>query len=416
MRFIHAADIHLDSPIRGLSAYEGAPVEAVRGAPRKALVNMVDLAVSENVDFALVAGDLFDGDWRDYNTGLFLAAQMSRLKDARIPVFIVSGNHDAASLITRYLRMPDNVRILSSRSPETIRLDDLGVAIHGQGYASRAVSEDISAAYPQALPNYFNIGLLHTCLDGRPGHERYAPTSAPALASKGYDYWALGHVHAHEIVREYPWMVFPGNIQGRNIRETGQKGCVLVSVQEDGSVSVEHRGLDVMRWVLLRPDLSRADGFEDLCMMVSAALSDALRENDMLPLAVRLELERPDLKDMPEDPEHLRSELRSVAIEAGDGRIWLEKISLYQKQPPPIPSSEGDAVSVLLDTLEALKGEGGIMAEAMEALRPLNERLPYELKSGEDPLRLDDPSTIRAAADEVRRYLMKRLFSGGAEP
>jgi DNA repair exonuclease SbcCD nuclease subunit len=416
LRFIHAADIHLDSPIRGLGAYEGAPVEAIRGAPRRALVNMVELALSEGVDFVLVAGDLFDGDWKDYNTGLFLSAQMSRLREADIPVFIVSGNHDAASRITKYLRMPDNVRILSSKAPETILMDDLGVAIHGQGYASRAVSEDISAAYPQALPGYFNIGLLHTCLDGRPGHESYAPTSAPALVSKGYDYWALGHVHAHEVVKEAPWIVFPGNIQGRNIRETGQKGCVLVSVQEDGAVSLEHRGLDVMRWVLLRPNVSRADDFEDLCMIVSGMLSEALRENDMLPLAVRLELEGADVKDMPEDPEQLRSELRSVALQAGDGRIWLEKIRFFSRQPPSIPSSAGDAISVLLDTLEGLKEEGELMTEAIEALRPLNERLPFELKSGEEALRLDDPSTIKAAAEEVRRYLMKRLFSGGAEP
>ncbi len=133
-KFIHAADLHLDSPLRGLDGYEGAPVEEIRGATRKALENLVDLAIAQSVDFLLIAGDIYDGDWRDYNTGLFFLAQMSRLREPGVRVFFIRGNHDASSQITRQLNLPDHVREFSTRKPETITLDDLGVAILGQGF------------------------------------------------------------------------------------------------------------------------------------------------------------------------------------------------------------------------------------------------------------------------------------------
>src|SRR5829696_667564 len=135
LKFLHAADVHLDSPLRGLERYDGAPVEEIRGAARRAFENLVDLALAEEVAFLLLAGDLYDGDWKDYNTGLFFAAQMRRLEEAGTPVFVISGNHDAASQITRVLRPPDNVKVFSTRKPETVELKGLEVALHGQGFA-----------------------------------------------------------------------------------------------------------------------------------------------------------------------------------------------------------------------------------------------------------------------------------------
>jgi len=177
VRFIHAADIHLDSPLLGLERYEGAPVDAIRGATRQSLQNLVNLACDEQVDLALIAGDLYDGDWKDYNTGLAFSSQMAKLREAGVRVFIVAGNHDAANQMTRRLRLPENVKMLSSREPETVVLDDLGVAIHGQGFDKQAVTDDLSIRYPDAVRGMVNIGLLHTCAEGREGHGRYAPCS-----------------------------------------------------------------------------------------------------------------------------------------------------------------------------------------------------------------------------------------------
>src|SRR3954453_18258404 len=133
--FLHAADIHLDSPLRGLERYEHAPVDRIRGATRRAFERMSALAIDRRVDFVLIAGDLYDGDWRDYNTGLYLVRELGRLRDANIPVYIISGNHDAANKMTRALRLPGNVHVLNDAEAETIRLDDLGVALHGQSFA-----------------------------------------------------------------------------------------------------------------------------------------------------------------------------------------------------------------------------------------------------------------------------------------
>jgi len=225
--FLHAADVHLDSPLHGLERYEGAPIDEIRTTTRRAFDNLVDLAINEAVDFVLLAGDLYDGDWKDFNTGLYFVERMGRLRDAGIKVFIIAGNHDAASQITKRLKLPDNVKTFSTRHPERIILDELDVAIYGQGFANRAVTDDLSQAYENGDPQLFNIGLLHTCLDGKPGHEPYAPCKIDGLRSKGYEYWALGHVHKREIITQDPWIVFPGNTQGRHMRETGNKGCYL---------------------------------------------------------------------------------------------------------------------------------------------------------------------------------------------
>jgi len=140
-KFIHAADVHLDSPLRGLSRYESAPAESIRNACRRAFENLVDLAIEEKVAFVLLAGDLYDGDWKDYNTGIFLSQQMGRLSQHNILVFTVAGNHDAANRMTKALDSPTNMSILSSRKVETIKLDDLSVAIHGRSFGTQHVDE-----------------------------------------------------------------------------------------------------------------------------------------------------------------------------------------------------------------------------------------------------------------------------------
>ncbi|MEN9581183.1 MAG: hypothetical protein RJA70_4192, partial [Pseudomonadota bacterium] len=217
MKIVHAADLHVDSPLTGLARYEGAPVDQIRGATRRAFENLVQLCLDEEVQLLLLAGDLFDGEWKDYTTGLFFVGQLLRLKPAGIPVVLVKGNHDAASVVTRHLTLPSHVTELSSRAPETRLFEQLGIAVHGQSYAERAEYNNLAANYPDALPGCLNIGLLHTCVTGRAGHEPYAPCGLEGLLAKNYDYWALGHIHEREILHEDPWVVFPGNLQGRHM-------------------------------------------------------------------------------------------------------------------------------------------------------------------------------------------------------
>ncbi len=166
-KFIHAADIHLDSPLLGLDQYEGAPVETIRGATRRAFSNLVQLAIRERVDFVILAGDIYDGDWLDYNTGLFFVKEVRELERAGIQVVLIRGNHDAESRITRRLTLPDKVHELPPDGPATFRFESLRVAVHGQSYPHQAETRNLAAGYPPPISGYFNIGVLHTALNGR---------------------------------------------------------------------------------------------------------------------------------------------------------------------------------------------------------------------------------------------------------
>ena len=151
-KFIHAADIHLDSPLKGLEQYEGAPADEIRGATRRALENLVDLALRESVDFVLLAGDLYDGDWKDHNTGLFFVAQMARLREANIPVVAISGNHDAANKMTKSLRLPDNVELLPPARPSTARSPALAALWNSVRRFPNASSCSMSTSGRTAMP------------------------------------------------------------------------------------------------------------------------------------------------------------------------------------------------------------------------------------------------------------------------
>ena len=262
--FLHAADIHLDSPLKGLEQYENAPVGRIRGATRRAFTRLIDLAIEKRVDFVLIAGDLYDGAWRDFSTVLYLKKELGRLRDEKIPVFIIAGNHDAANKMTRGLTLPDNVQLLSHDRPQSVRLKDLDVAIHGQSFAKEAVTENLAASYPAPVSGSFNIGLLHTGLGGAEGHERYAPCTIEELRLRGYDYWALGHIHIRNVVCQDPPIVFAGNVQGRHIRETGPKGCLITTIHSDGSVEQDFHRLDQVRWERGRVEVSELDTESDL--------------------------------------------------------------------------------------------------------------------------------------------------------
>jgi len=250
-RFIHTADVHIDSPLIGLTRHEGSAAERIRSATREAFDNLIGQAIDEQVAFVVIAGDLYDGDWRDFHTGLFFSLQMGRLAKADIQAFVLYGNHDAESQITKRLSLPDNANAFSTRKAETFVLDELKVALHGQSFRQRDVTDNLVPGYPDPVPGMFNIGVLHTALGGTAGHENYAPCSLDELIAKGYHYWALGHVHNGQVLHEHPHVVFPGNLQGRYIREAGAKGAHLVTVEDGQMADFTTLHSDVVRWAHL---------------------------------------------------------------------------------------------------------------------------------------------------------------------
>lgn len=413
LRFVHAADIHLDSPLCGLSRYEGAPFEAIRGATRRALENLVQLCISEEVHFLLIAGDLYDGDWRDYNTGLFFISQMALLTRAGIRVVLLRGNHDAASQLTRNLSLPAGVCELSTRKADTRVFEDLGVAVHGHGYPNRAVSEDLSAHYPPPLPGLFNIGLLHTALDGRVGHDLYAPCRVQDLIDKGYDYWALGHVHQREVLCQEPWIVFPGNLQGRHVREHGAKGATLVSVEDAAVTAIEHRSLDVVRWALCQVDCREATSGFDVVDLTQMALAAAAQTAEDRLLAIRLELQGSSQahRVLSAEPERWCNEIRSSAS-AADAEVWLEKIQLRTRLPWDLQAvlEHDHPLAGILTSLHGLADDEAALALLTQAFAELQRKLPYEYWQLEDALKFDDPATLKALLSQVEQLLVPRLL------
>ena len=413
MKFVHAADTHLDSPLVGLQRYEGAPAEELRGATRRALSNLVELTLEEEAAFLLLAGDLFDGDWKDYSTGLFFLKQMSRLREAGVPVLMVAGNHDAISGVTKSLKLPDSIRQLSHRKPESVVLEDLGVVIHGQSFSTRAVEENLAASYPRHKPGLFNIGLLHTSVNGREGHDNYAPCTVSTLAEKGYQYWALGHVHTREIVSEDPWVVFSGNIQGRNIRETGDKGCTVVTVEDNAVVNVEPRPVDVLRWEILPVKTSATDSPQDVLDTFEEALSKLRRKHGDLPLAVRVRVEGRCAahRALLANPEKWMAEIRALANSVSNGNVWIEKVKL--ETSPPIGNSGLSAaegpMAALLVALDGLSPESDTIAELKTELRDLFGKLP-ELREQID---LEKEDTVAELAESAKQMLLTHILEEG---
>jgi exonuclease SbcD len=411
--FLHAADIHLDSPLRGLEAYQDAPMEQIRLAARRAFDNLVELALDEKVAFVLLAGDLYDGDWKDYNTGIYFVNRMGRLRKAGIPVIMVSGNHDAASQITRSLKLPDNVTLFPHRIVGSLLLDQYGVAIHGQSFSARSVMDDLVRSYPQGNPAFFNIGLLHTSLNGRPGHEPYAPCTLDALRSKGYHYWALGHIHQREEICRDPWVVFSGNIQGRHIRETGPKGCTLVSVDEGRIIAVEERELDVLRWAVCRVDPARCESGDSLCDLVRDAFDEERAKADGRPLAVRLIIEGITALhgELHEDALQWNEEFRAVAASLGD--VWIEKVVMktLKSAEPRERGAYDSPVEALLKSVDLFQFPASTLVGLVPEFEKLRVKLPPELLSDGDPFRPVDEE-LAVLREEVKELLLAKIGQG----
>lgn len=348
MKFLHAADLHLDSPFSGLDDAAWLPDDEVRYASRRALDRLVAAALRERVDLVVFAGDVFDGSHVDVETAAFWMTQIDRLLAEGVPVVMVAGNHDAASTLFDQVHHPQGVTLLSSLRPEKRVFDRIGVAVVGQGLDEAAFAPDggpdLAAGFPEADPGLFTIGLLHTSLGGREGYRNFAPTCAEVLRARGYRYWALGHVHRREVVSTDPWIVYPGNLQGRGVLETGPKGATLVTVDDGKGREIrEVRALefDTVRWSTCDVEIDdEAANPDDVLAAIEAALSRAMADaRGEGPFAARLVLARANLVC----PPRLRAEcarresgitLEARAIADRLGRIRVERVAIVD---PPGP-------------------------------------------------------------------------------
>lgn len=408
--FLHAADLHLGSPLVGLRLKDPAIAQRFASASREAFSDLVTRAIEAEVAFVVVAGDVYDGEWRDTSIGLFFNREVARLDRARIPLFLLKGNHDAESVVTKTISLPGCVSEFPTGRPGTFRIESLKVALHGRGFPDRAVPENFAQSYPDPLPGWVNIGVLHTSCDGRPGHAAYAPCTVQDLASRGYQYWALGHVHEYEELSRDPWIIYPGNLQGRSIRECGPKGAVLVDVADGQIVGTRRLALDRARWAIAAIELTGIEDEASALRRIEDTITPeaAAAEGRLLALRVRLTGSTPLHRRLVADPDRMADEIQAAANRIHED-IWLERLRIETVDP----HAAADDTLASLDLsalLEGLEQDPQFQARVADLVTTITGKLPGGIANEGPPLTSD----LGALLEEARAMLVARATAGTA--
>lgn len=402
--FLHAADLHLGSPLTGLAMKDEDVARRFAAASREAFSALVARALQEKVAFVLIAGDVYDGDWKDTSIGLFFNREVARLARAEIPVYFIRGNHDAESEITKAVTLPDSVMEFSTRKAETRRIEALKVAIHGRSFPDRAASDNYALTYPVSVPGWFNIGMLHTSLEGNAAHAVYAPCSMGDLVGRGYDYWALGHVHDYAVLHENPWVVYSGNLQGRSVRECGPKGAVLVDVKDGRIAGLRPLIVDKARWLHETVDISGVDDERLLDDMMRDALRQPLAQSEGRLCAVRVTLIgstplhgsiKARLASRRDDLQALMNHLHEDA--------WLESLKIATREPA-VARIEGSRLDPQA-LIAGLECDDEIRAQARDMIALVKSKMPAAFS--EDGL--DDLDSLLA---DARALATARALAG----
>jgi DNA repair exonuclease SbcCD nuclease subunit len=386
--FLHASDLHLGSPFIGLALKDEDVAKRFASASREAFSDLVSRALELKVAFVVIAGDVYDGEWRDTSIGLFFNREIARLDRADIPVFLLRGNHDAESVVTKSISLPNCVRQFPANKPTSFRIDELKVAIHGRSFPDRAVTENYALTYPDPVQGWFNIGVLHTSCDGRPGHAVYAPCTVDDLARRGYQYWALGHVHEYEELARDPWIVFPGNLQGRSVRECGPKGAVLVEVDDGRVIAVERLILDRARWAVLTVDVSDIDDETFALRKIEEAIQPVAEqaEGRLLALRVRLAGESGLHRRLKAEPHRFSDEIQAAAQRCHED-IWLERLRVETTDAARSHATDEGVPSIDLSAmLHGIEDDPAVRSAAADLISMVVGKIPGGITTEETTL------------------------------
>ena len=263
-RFVHTSDLHIDSPFKGLMRYEPRIAQRLKDATYEAYTNLIDLCISQNAAFVVIAGDVYDGADRSVQAQMRFRDGLLLLQKNGIQAFVVHGNHDPLDGRLSRITMPESAHVFGP-APEWCIASANGVElaqVQGISYPTREVHENLALAFTRPISDLFSIGLLHCNVGGIMEHDNYSPCSIDDLSATGIDYWALGHVHNRQILKQSnPAIAYPGNLQGRHPNESGPKGALVIDVDESGRISSRFEPLDVVRWESLEVSI---DGLQDL--------------------------------------------------------------------------------------------------------------------------------------------------------
>ena len=414
-RFIHTADVHLDSPLRTLALKDPELAELVANATRTTFTRIIDLCLSEQVDALIIAGDLYDGELTSMKTAAYFAAEMQRLVDAGVRAFILRGNHDAESKITRHIELPAGVHVFSSRG-DAIELEEQGVVLHGLSFAKPHVPESLLTKYKSPHPDRINIGVLHTSLSGSPQHDPYSPCSVQELEDQGYTYWALGHIHKRAVYNaNNSVIVMPGIPQGRHINESGARSVTLVTIDDDQAVELEERTLCNVQFERVSVDLGGCVDWKEIGPRVAEALEQIVAKQlaDHLVLRIRLLGSSALAGQLRREDEELRFDIESRARALGS--VWIEQIDNDVESPAdgqvqPIDLA-GPVAELRGIVANSLANDGQMIDFLRAELSDLQRALPPELREQLAPYFED---TGFEEAKDTSEELLKRAAADGA--
>jgi len=388
-RFVHTADIHLDSPLRSLSLRNPELAALIGDATRQALVAIVDLCIDEQVDALVIAGDLYDGDQTSMKTARFLATQMLRLHEAGIATFTIRGNHDALSKITQELVLPPSVKVFGGRADAiALAKGGLEIALHGLSFSRPQAPDSLLPKYKSPLADAVNIGIMHTSLAGAPGHDAYAPCNVADLHASGFDYWALGHIHLRTEHKGARRVIMPGMPQGRDINESGAKTVSLVTVADDRSMSIEQRLTSIAQFERVGVDLTGVADWRDAVSAIDTALRDMRQRTTSAHLVARLRVtgSTPLSWRLTRDTDLLTEEAGHRAAQLG--QTWIEKIELAVRSPEATVTTSADPVIELGQLMrDEVIARPGFRDDISQMVRELLDELPPESRAfaGNDP-------------------------------
>ena len=334
VQFIHGADLHLDSPFIGLKTLPDFLWEKIYQSTFTALTNLVNHAIDKQVDFVMLAGDIYDSDDRSVKAQAFLKAEMERLNQAEIPVFICHGNHDYIENSGLHLKMPENVELFSE-TVETKWLTTKNgerIAVSSFSYNSRWMTKRMITEYPKKHETAdFHIGMLHGFSEGlETSHGHYAPFTINELKSKGYDYWALGHIHTRQVLATQPPILYAGNTQGRSSKETGIKGCELVTLTL-GESSIETLETQDIQWETFEISLAKQSTLDDVYRKIKETIE--IKEGSQKNYLLTIELV--DTKDLL--PNVLKKIIQGELLEAlqqisaTEPFIWVNQLKIKKR-------------------------------------------------------------------------------------
>lgn len=395
-RFVHTADIHLDSPLRSLAMRDPDLAALVDGATRQTFKRIVDLCLGEQVDALLIAGDLYDGNQTSMKTAAFLGAQLRKLAEAGVRVCLIRGNHDASSKITKQLDLPDSVQTYSTRTAEVLHIPSKDgapeIAIHGTSFPIGQVPNSLLPRFDGPIADCVNIGMLHASPDGSEGHDIYAPVAIADLAAHGFDYWALGHIHQRQVYRDSPLIVMPGIPQGRHVNEAGAKSVTLATVHDDRRITLEEKYVSVAEFARPSVDVSSIDSWSEVRQAIDKTLNGlhSKKQSDHAIARIQLTGATPLAWRLRRDADLLQEEVRAAA-----GDVWIEGLEIACAAPQAASTADTGAVAELARLMADIVASPDFLARAEAEANALVRALPREAR---DVLGDDDPAVAEEAA------------------